>query len=416
MVDRTNLEYFLVGGAVRDEILGREPNDKDYVVLSESEESMKRRGFTPIHGDSFLVFLDPETKDEYALARREKSTGPKHDDFEMEQVDKLETDLNRRDFTINAIAKDPESGEIIDPFDGKKDLESGVIRHVSDAFVEDPLRVVRGARYACRFGFSVFPETANIMRKTAPKISNLPNERIGDEVKKAMGQAQKPRRFFDVLKEVNALEYVAPPIEDLIGVPAGSPTHHKEGDSYEHTMLVLQAMYEKRKNDVPALLAAVSHDLGKAKTPEHILPRHHNHGNRGVEPSERLARDQWKLSNNFTDTMKKSAKMHSKASKIAEMRDAKVIRIVDKYWDRQGGLDLAMLLDVIEADGRGKIPGWDYLDPRIQKNVNIAKEAIKEIDGEYINENFDVSGEAFGNVLLHERIKKYRELKDEENE
>lgn len=410
-------KFYLVGGAVRDELLNRQPNDKDYVVVGADREEMKKRGFKEVDGTNFRVFIDPDTKDEYALARIEHSTGPKHTDFEVETEGiSLSQDLYRRDFTINAIAKNIETNEIIDPYGGQKDLENKVIRHVSDAFKQDPLRILRGARYAARFDFEIHEETKELMSNIASHIAQLPAERIGGEVKKAMGQADVPRKFFDVLKEVGALEYAAPQIHDLIGVPAGSPSHHKEGDSYEHTMLVLQAMYDKRKNDVPALLSAVAHDLGKARTPEETLPQHHGHDQRGVKPAKDLSSNYWKLSNNLQEAMYKASELHCKVSRIPEMRESKVIKMVDTYWDRERPADLSLLLDVVEADGRGKEPGWDNLDYRIVKRVDCAKDIIRDIDSEYVKNNFNVSGKAFGDVLLQERVEEFKKREDEQNE
>ena len=283
------MKSFTVGGYVRDMLLGLTPNDQDYVVVGETPQTMLDKGFHQV-GGHFPVFLHPESGEEYALARNEVSTGNGYGDFSYSwEGVTLEEDLSRRDLTINAMALD-EDGKVIDLFGGKEDLQSGILRHVSEAFSEDPLRVLRVARFAATYRFCVARETMALMKEMTAKgmLESLPGERVWKETEKALvGKA--PERYFTILKECGALSVWFPELQAMENIPQ-RPDYHAEGDLWVHTMMVLlesadlshQLDHERR---LRIRLAALVHDLGKLKTPVELLwgpdgeiiGKHHGH-------------------------------------------------------------------------------------------------------------------------------------------
>lgn len=288
------LDVSIVGGFCRDVLQDQNPNDVDLVVTGVTSEDMNERGFEHIMSadDQQPVFIDSMNR-EVAIARKEESTGDSHRDFAMNIVDPqlshqdaLNIDLERRDLTINAIAINPDENSIYDPFDGRSDLEDGIIRHINEHFKDDPLRVLRAARYATRFSFDIADETVDIMQETAPKMDHLVGQRFGNELIKTLAQSESPRRYFDILQDVNALQVAYPRIHQLTEVPAGPHEHHKEGSAYEHTMMVLEEMHSRVGNDVNALLAALFHDVGKINTDAEVLPNHYGHEKEGAEMAE----------------------------------------------------------------------------------------------------------------------------------
>ena len=259
------MTVYQVGGSVRDSLLGLPSNDNDYVVLNESPESMESKGFVAI-GKDFPVFLHPVTKDEYALARKERSTGSSTMDFSCETANvTLEEDLARRDLTMNAMAMDDE-GTIIDPFDGRSDIENKVLRHTSEAFTEDPVRVLRLARFRARLGYSwkVAPETRVLVRSMWANLSTLQPDRVWKEVSQALMEPN-PRLFFDTLFECGVLEDVFPAVHELTQVREGSK-HHREATVYEHTMMMLELSANSSAYDLTLRLAILFHDIGKPAT------------------------------------------------------------------------------------------------------------------------------------------------------
>lgn len=284
------LKKYIVGGAVRDMLLGKKPNDIDYVVVGSTEEEMIALGFEKV-GIDFPVFLHPVTHDEYALARTERKTGTGYTGFTVNANKSvtLKEDLERRDFTINAIAMD-ENNVLFDPFNGQKDLKNKVIRHVSEAFKDDPLRVLRFARFSAKMpDFTVADETKTMLTKMVAEgaINDLTKERIWKELEKVM-LTDSPSRFFKALDEIGALEVIFPEIKKMQGIPQPKK-HHAEGDVYTHVMMVLDkaVMLSKDSSDEDKILvrmAALFHDIGKAFTPEHLLyengvavGKHHGH-------------------------------------------------------------------------------------------------------------------------------------------
>ncbi|MBT3206474.1 MAG: multifunctional CCA addition/repair protein, partial [Gammaproteobacteria bacterium] len=279
------MQVYRVGGVVRDKLLGIKSKDIDWVVTGSTPEEMISDGYRPI-GKDFPVFLHPESKQEYALARTERkiSKGYAGFNFNTDPEITIEQDLARRDLTINAIAQD-EQGNIIDPFNGQQDVKDRVLRHVSDAFVEDPVRVLRVARFAARFhslGFSIAKETKQLIKQIADsgELNALVAERVWVEMDKALAESD-PQVFFTSLRECEVLSTLFPEIDNLFGIPQ-TAKYHPEVDTGIHVMMVLKKTAELNF-DNEIRFAALTHDLGKANTPGNILPSHHGHEQRGVK-------------------------------------------------------------------------------------------------------------------------------------
>lgn len=277
------MQTYLVGGAVRDYLLGLPVKDRDWVVVGADAQTMLAQGFQPV-GKDFPVFLHPETHEEYTLARTERKTAKGYVGFSF-HADKdvtLEQDLMRRDLTINAMAQDAD-GKIIDPFGGQRDLAAGILRHVSPAFAEDPVRILRTARFAARYRFEIAEETIKLMRQMVEngEADALVAERVWQEFAKGLME-KNPRKMIEVLRECGALKVLLPEVNALFGVPQRAD-YHPEIDSGIHTLMTLQRAADMGLS-LPERYAALLHDLGKAKTPSDILPRHHGHDLAGVEP------------------------------------------------------------------------------------------------------------------------------------
>lgn len=282
--------HYLVGGAVRDKLLGLAVKDRDWVVVGETIENMRKRGFSPV-GKTFPVFLHPETKEEYALARKEVKTGEGYNGFDCiaDSTITLEEDLLRRDLTINAIAED-ENGQLIDPYHGVNDIQKKLLRHVSIAFIEDPLRVLRVARFKARFhqlGFKVADETLTFMKKIAAagELNTLTPERIWQETEKAL-LTDNPEEYFLTLKGCGALEIIFPEVFSLFGIPQRAD-YHPEIDCGIHTLLTLQqatmlSSDQANSHKIAIRFSALVHDLGKAITPKSVLPSHRGHEHTGI--------------------------------------------------------------------------------------------------------------------------------------
>ena len=278
------LEVYLVGGAVRDRLLGLPVQERDYVVVGATAAELRARGFQQV-GRDFPVFLHPDTKDEYALARTERKTAPGYHGFTVHADPDvtLEQDLERRDLTINALAQDPQ-GRLTDPYGGRADLEQRLLRHVSPAFAEDPVRILRVARFAARLeplGFRVADETLGLMRAmvAAGEVDALVPERVWQELVRALGEA-RPSRFFEVMRDCGALERLLPELDGLWGVPQPAKWH-PEIDTGVHVMMVLD-MAARLSDSAEVRFAALCHDLGTGTTPAEVLPSHHGHEERSV--------------------------------------------------------------------------------------------------------------------------------------
>lgn len=331
------MEVYLVGGAVRDKLLGIESVDHDYVVVGSTIEEMLSKGFAQV-GNDFPVFLHPETKEEYALARTERKRGHGYTGFicDFSQDTTLEEDLIRRDLTINAMAQD-EVGNIIDPYGGQADLQNRVLRHVSPAFVEDPLRVLRVARFAAKLhylGFTIAPETLELMREISEsgELQSLTQERIWVELQKAL-ETTDPEVFIEVLHHVNALKEILPEVEALSGVP-GPKRWHPEIDTLVHTLMTVHRLaYES--TDPIARFAMLCHDLGKALTPRDQWPSHHNHNMLGLKPLEELCK-RLKVPNEYYSFAKIVVQYHSFAHHLYHHGAEGVVKLLDSLdaWRR----------------------------------------------------------------------------------
>lgn len=275
------MKIYLVGGSVRDTLSGLPVKDRDYVVVGSTPEEMVRLGYRPV-GKDFPVFLHPDTHEEYALARTERKVSRGYKGFEIHTSPTvtLEEDLARRDLTINAMARD-ESGMLIDPFGGKADLEAGILRHASPAFTEDPVRILRTARFAARFGFRIAPETSELMKQIVSdgEVDALIPERVWQELASGLME-HTPSRMFGVLRECGALARILPEIDCLFGVPQ-PVQHHPETDTGIHTLLVVDYAASQHFS-LPVRFAALVHDLGKGTTPPAAWPYHPDHEARGV--------------------------------------------------------------------------------------------------------------------------------------
>lgn len=361
------MKTYLVGGAVRDQLLGLAVRERDWVVVGARPEELLDRGFKPV-GKDFPVFLHPETAEEYALARTERKTGPGYRGFDtMFSPDvTLEQDLERRDLTINAIARDEATGQLVDPFHGQRDLQERWLRHVSPAFVEDPVRVLRLARFAARFaplGFRVAPETMELLREIAARgeLDALVPERVWQETQRAL-EMPVPSQFFEVLREGNALPVIFPEIHALFGVPQPEKWH-PEIDTGVHTMMVLDQATQLSEDPV-VRFAALVHDLGKATTPTHELPRHVAHEERGVGIIEELC-DRLRIPNAYRELGVLVSRYHLHMHKIAELRPSTVLELLGSLDAFRRPARFEQFLLACEADARGRkgLEERDYPQP-----------------------------------------------------
>lgn len=360
------IKTYLVGGAVRDQLLGLDVKDRDWLVVGATPELLLSQGYQQV-GQEFPVFLHPQSKEEYALARTERKNGKGYTGFicDFSASVTLEQDLIRRDLTINAIAVD-ENGTYHDPYNGIGDLTQRVLRHISPAFSEDPLRVLRVARFAARFnsfGFSIADETLCLMKKMVQsgELNHLTAERVWLETQKAFN-TDHPDVYFSVLKEVGALAVLFPEVDALFGIPQPEK-HHPEIDAGIHTLLVLQQavkLASKSANKEALLFAALCHDLGKALTPSDILPKHHGHEQRGIQPTQQLA-NRLKVPTEYKEFAKLCTEFHSHIHRIAELRPETVMKLFNRFdvWRKPERFFDFLLL--CEADSKGRL-GFEERD------------------------------------------------------
>lgn len=374
------LNTFLVGGAVRDELLGLKVNDRDYLVVGATPAQMLALGFTPV-GKDFPVFLHPKTKEEYALARTERKQGHGYHGFVCyAQPDvTIEQDLQRRDLTINAMAR-ASDGTLVDPFHGQDDVHNKLLRHVSGAFSEDPLRVLRVARFAARFypqGFTVAPETLALMQQIAAsgELSTLTPERIWQELQLSL-TTEHPERFFDVLRASHALQVIWPELDALWGIP-NPPRWHPEICTGVHTMMVLQQAVLLSTN-ISVRFAALCHDLGKGLTPAPQLPHHQGHETAGLALVENVC-DRFKVPNKTRWLALKVCRYHLHCHQAFELRAKTILAMFDNLDLWRNPAELGDFLLACEADFRGRL-GLET-QPYPQKNYLIAcAKAAKSIN------------------------------------
>ncbi len=375
------MKIYLVGGAVRDELLGLPVRERDWVVVGARPEELIDQGFRPV-GKDFPVFLHPQTNEEYALARTERKTGPGYRGFETRFSPDvtLEQDLERRDLTLNAIAKDIDTNELIDPFGGVRDIEARVLRHVSSAFVEDPLRVLRAARFLARFaplGFAVAPETITLMQQIAAsgELNSLVAERVWQELHKAL-QMPEPRKFFELLRETNALAAIFPEIEALFGVPQPAQWH-PEIDAGLHTMMVLEQAC--RLSDDPIVrFAALVHDLGKGTTPRLEWPRHVMHEHRSVPLIEKLCA-RLRVPKAYRDVAVLVGRHHLVMHKAMEVRSRTLLELLEKMDAFRRPERVEQFILACEADARGRegLENRDYPQADLVRQAHAAARAVK---------------------------------------
>jgi len=370
------MEIYLVGGAVRDRLLGLPVKDRDWVVVGATPEAMTALGYK-IVGADFPVFLHPETKEEYALARTERKSGQGYKGFTVYAGPDvtLEQDLARRDLTINAMAEDA-AGRLIDLFDGAADLTRGILRHVAPVFAEDPLRVLRVARFAARFGYPVAHETQKLMRTLveAGEMETLVAERVWSELERALGEKQ-PVRFFEVLRECGALQRLLPELDALFGVPQ-PPEHHPEIDTGVHTFMVL-AQATRLSPEPQVRFAALLHDLGKGATPASEWPQHIGHEERGIALVRNIC-NRLRVPNEYRDLAVLAGRFHTHCHRAAALRDATLLETLEALDAFRRPERVEAFVLACEADARGRTGYEDrpYPQAEIFRRAFVAARAV----------------------------------------
>ena len=400
-------EIYLVGGAVRDSLLNLEVKDKDWVVVGSSVEEMLSQGFVLV-GKDFPVFLHPQTHEEYALARTERKNGRGYTGFSVcaEPTVTLEEDLSRRDLTINAMAIDS-SGRLIDPFGGKQDLSNGILRHVSSAFVEDPVRILRIARFAARYNFSVADETKALMQEMVNngEVDYLVPERVWQEISRGLME-NKPSKMFEVLRECGALAIIMPEVNNLFGVPQRED-YHPEIDSGIHTMMALD--YAAKNNfSLSQRYAVLTHDLGKALTPKDILPKHYGHEEAGIEPLKQMNK-RLNVPNECAKLSMMVTKNHGLFHSVEILRSAKIVDIL-RYCDafRQPEIFLsAIKIGFADTRGRLNFENAPYPQYELWEKYLLA---CQQIDIKNIIANISNKAE-IPNIIRQERIRIIKSLR-----
>ena len=370
------MKIYAVGGAVRDELLGLPVADRDYVVVGATPQQMVAQGYRPV-GKDFPVFLHPQTREEYALARTERKTARGYHGFAFHADPDvtLEQDLARRDLTINAIARDAQ-GKLIDPYNGAADIKSRVLRHVSPAFAEDPVRILRLARFSARFaglGFSVAAETLELMRKMVSdgEADALVAERVWQELSRGLMEA-KPSRMFEALRNCGALARVLPEVDALFGVPQ-TAAHHPEVDTGVHVMMVIDYA-ASRDYALDVRFAALTHDLGKATTPRDAWPRHIAHEQRSVGLVEALC-ERMRVPAECRDLALITARQHGNIHRAAELRPATIVELLQSADAFRKPERFARLLQACESDSRGRLGFNDRPYPQAARMLTAAKAA-----------------------------------------
>lgn len=348
------MKIYCVGGAIRDELLGLPVQDRDWVVVGGTPAGLLERGFVPV-GRDFPVFLHPQTHEEYALARTERKSGRGYHGFTFhtDAHVTLEDDLARRDLTINAMARSA-TGDLIDPYGGRTDLAHRVLRHVSPAFAEDPVRILRLARFAARFAdFTVAPETVDLMRQmvAAGEIDALVAERVWQELARGLMEAT-PSRLFETLRSCGALARLLPELDRLWGVPQRAE-YHPEIDSGVHTLLAID-MAARLQLSLPARFATLLHDLGKATTPADILPRHLGHEQRSAALVVPLCA-RLRVPADCRDLARLVARYHGDIGRGAELRAATQLKLLESCDALRRPARFADILGACEADYRGRL-------------------------------------------------------------
>ena len=408
-----------MGGAVRDKLMGLASKDRDWVVVGATPQAMLDQGYVPV-GKDFPVFLHPVTREEYALARTERKSGKGYTGFVCYSGTEvtLEEDLSRRDLTINAMAEH-QDGTLVDPFGGRNDLAHKYLRHVSPAFVEDPLRVLRVARFLARFahlGFRIAPETMALMRTIAAsgELQHLTPERVWVETEKALTETS-PWRYFEALQECGALAVVFPELDRLFGVPQ-TATHHPEVDTGIHTMMTLQAatrLCKEHNKDqvarVAILFSLVCHDLGKGLTPEHLLPKHHGHEEISAHLTEKLC-NRLRTPAQIKLLALKMARFHTHCHRALELKPATLMRLLESldFFRRPDILQHFLLACEADAKGRAGFEDCNYPQAGYVEDCALAARAVEVQPLRQLG----LLGEALGEELRKRRIDAIRQVKN----
>jgi len=398
------VNVYLVGGAVRDRLLGRTPGDRDYVVVGETAQTMLAAGFKPV-GRDFPVFLHPDTGEEYALARTERKSAPGYRGFTIHAAPSvtLDEDLARRDFTINAIAQHPD-GRLIDPYGGVRDLEARVLRHVGPAFVEDPLRVLRAARFMARFaplGFTIAGETLALMREIAAsgELDALVPERVWQELRRSLSEP-KPSAFLSTLREAHALRAILPEIDALYGIPQRAE-FHPEIDTGLHQELVSDMAAQLAPGNPLVGFAALTHDLGKALTPPEQWPRHLKHEQAGLTPVRTLC-ERLKVPAEYRDLALIVCREHLNIHRLHELRPATIHDLLARCDGLRKPERIPLIALACEADKRGRLGSEDsdYPQGRTLIELHAAAQAVTA----RTLARPELSGAAIGHALRQARI------------
>ena len=416
------MEIFVVGGAVRDALMGLPVNDRDWVVVGSTPEAMAAQGYQPV-GKDFPVFLHPDSREEYALARTERKTARGYKGFAVQAVPDvtLEEDLARRDLTINAMAV-PQTlahvapaqwtGQILDPYGGQRDLQAKVLRHVTEAFAEDPVRILRLARFAARFAdFRVAEETMVLMRQMVEdgEVDHLVPERVWQELARGLMTA-RPSRMFEVLRECGALQVLLPELDRLWGVPQ-RPEYHPEIDTGVHVMMVLD---QSARLQAPLAVrwAALIHDLGKGTTPADVLPRHIGHETRSAKLASKVA-ERLRVPNDCKELADVVAREHGNIHRSGELHAAAVMRLLSRCDAVRQPERFALVLQACEADARGRLGLEDQDYPQAERlalalkaalgvaTAEIAAQAAREgLQGAEIGQRIEAARVAAVNAVL----------------
>lgn len=402
------MQTYLVGGAVRDKLLGLPVKDRDWVVVGATPEQMLELGYRPV-GKDFPVFLHPDTKEEYALARTERKSGKgyKGFSFHTDPDVTLEEDLQRRDLSINAMAED-EAGNLIDPYNGSADIKEKQLRHVSPAFSEDPLRVLRVARFAATLGFKVAPETMDLLRQMSNggELEALVSERVWTETEKALA-GRYPGRYILVLRACQALAVLFPELERLFGIPQPEK-YHPEIDTGLHTIMCLNQA--ARLTDAPVVrFATLLHDLGKGTTPESEWPSHHGHEARGAKLVDTVC-DRFRIPNKYRELARLVARYHLDCHRILQMKPETILKKLEQLdaFRRPERLDDFLLACEADARGRAGFEDNDYPQAVFFKQ---ALAAANEVDSQSLQEK-GFEGKSLGREIKKQRVEKIARLKN----
>ncbi|MBQ0732226.1 MAG: multifunctional CCA addition/repair protein [Oleispira antarctica] len=397
------MQTYLVGGAVRDSLLNIAIKDKDWVVVGSTPAELINLGYSQVGAD-FPVFLHPKTKEEYALARTERKSGSGYQGFncDFNPDITLEEDLLRRDLTVNAMAQN-DDGSIVDPYNGQRDIKEKKLRHVSDAFSEDPLRVLRVARFAARFahlGFTIADETIELMRDIANsgELALLTPERVWQETERALGESQ-PWVYFQALRDCNALAIIFPELDNLFGIPQPEK-HHPEIDCGIHTLMVLEQA-SKLSSDINVRWASLLHDLGKGLTREEILPSHHGHEQSGEKLVIKL-NNRLKTPNEFKDLSRLVCVYHTHVHRAFELKPQTLLKFFNNIdlWRKPERLPQILL--ACKADSRGRTGFEDVEYTQVEYITEVAEACIAVTATQFVAQG--IQGKAIGEAIAIKRL------------